>query len=146
MHEKIKHISQHQTDKDMYLQLATVMCSHNGEATQVVLNQSGETCQVIAHTAEVSFLSDNDHVLALLTSTGAIITHRLRQPGEQPQQGFTVRKDGALEVENANGIVIKANHSHITIDKTGRIFVDGKEIYSFAVGVNRLQGATIELN
>ena len=42
--------------------------------------------------------------------------------------------------------MIKANDAYISIDKTGRIFVDGKEIYSFAIGVNRLQGATIELN
>jgi len=146
MQEKVKHIDQRQATQDLSLKMATVLHAKNGEAIEIVLPDISETFPVIAHSAEVSFLSDNDRVLILLTPAGAIITHRLRQPGELPQRGFNVRNDGSLEVDNANGIVIKANNAHITIDKTGRIFVDGKEIYSFAVGVNRLQGATIELN
>lgn len=146
MQEKIKHISQNNIANDTALTLALVLHAQHGEATEIESSETAQHHNVIAHGAEVSFLNEGDQVLALLTPNGAIITHRLRKTGEAPQQGFVVRKDGALEVDNANGIVIKANNSHITIDKTGRIFVDGKEIYSFAVGVNRLQGATIELN
>lgn len=146
MQEKIKHISQNNNSNASSLVLANVLQAQNGEATQIILLENSQQYAVIAHGAEVSVLNEGDQVLAVLTNTGAIITHRLRKPGEMPQQGFVVRKDGALEVDNANGINIKANNSHISIDKTGRIFVDGKEIYSFAVGVNRLQGATIELN
>ena len=146
MQEKLKNIDQRQYIDMLSLQIATVLHVQSGEATEIILHGVNEIIPVIAHSAEVSFIRENDHVLVLSTSTGAIITHRLRKPGEQPQRGFNIRKDGILELENAEGIVIKVNDAYISIDKTGRIFVDGKEIYSFAIGVNRLQGATIELN
>ena len=146
MQEKVKNIDQHQIIDTSSLLVAMVLHAQNGEATEIIFPGRTEIYPVVAHSAEASFISDNDHVLVLLTPTGAIITHRLRQPGEQPQRGFNIRKDGTLELDNSEGIVIKANDAHISIDKTGRIFVDGKEIYSFAIGVNRLQGATIELN
>ena len=143
MQEKLKNIDQRQSIDMLSLQIATVLHVQSGEATEIILHGVNE---IIPVSAEVSFIRENDHVLVLSTSTGAIITHRLRKPGEQPQRGFNIRKDGILELENAEGIVIKVNDAYISIDKTGRIFVDGKEIYSFAIGVNRLQGATIELN
>ena len=146
MQEKVKIIVQHQSIDMLSLQMATVLHAKNGEAKEIILAGRTDIFPVVAHSAEVSPIIDNDHVLALLMPTGAIITHRLRQPGELPQRGFNIRKDGTLELENSNGIEIKANDAYISIDKTGRIFVDGKEIYSFAIGVNRLQGATIELN
>ena len=146
MQEKVKNIDLHHVMKTSSLQMATVLSARYGEAMEIELTGVIEIYPVIAHSAEVSFLQEKDHVLVLLTPAGAVVTHRLRQAGEQPQRGFNIRKDGSLELENARGIEIKANDACISIDKTGRIFVDGKEIYSFAIGVNRLQGATIELN
>jgi hypothetical protein len=146
MQEQLKHINQQSAGHDSMLIMAIVMHAQQGEATSLTSPDGTQHYTVIAHSAEVSFLNEGDQVLALLSVDGAIVTHRLRRPGDKPQQGFSVRADGALEINNAKGISIRANNSHISIDKTGRIFVDGKEIYSFAIGVNRLQGATIELN
>ena len=146
MQKKIEQYAQMPFSGSTSLQLASVVSAHCGEALEIVLLGADAPYRVVAHSAETSCIQENDQVLVLLMETGAIVTHRLRRPGELPQQGFQVHNDGSLTIENANGIMIKASNAQIAIDKTGRIFVDGKEIYSIANGLHRLQGTTIELN
>ena len=124
--------------------IADVAEAENGEARALLLG--GEEFPVIAHADGVPPLRVGDRVVFLATDDGVIVTHRLRAPGERPTRGFTVRPDGSLSIDTHGGITLATDHATIELRADGRIMVDGREIYSIAKGLQRLQGATIALN
>ena len=126
--------------------VATVSDMENGEA--IAVHVDGFDCDlvVVGHDTNLPPLNIGDHVIVLHTDVGAIVTSRLRQPGEGPTTAFRIREDGSLEVHAQHGIVIRTDTARLEIRQDGRVFVDGKEIYAIADGLHRLQGATIELN
>jgi len=126
--------------------LAEVVEVDAGEATNIFLPELDREVNVYAHSTSVALLEVGDTVLVQNIQSHYIVTHKLRSNGEAPQQGFSIKEDGSLEVKSADGIVIKSNDSRLEIRKDGRVFIDGKEIYAIAEGKHRLQGATIELN
>ena len=125
-----------------------VLEAENGEALTVLVGNGNSVRKAVvtAHASEVPSLQTGDRVVVLNTDENAIITHRLRNPGERPQAGFNVNPDGSLSVRTTGGIVLATDHATIEVRADGSIFVDGKEIYAIADGLQRLQGSTIELN
>jgi len=124
--------------------IADVAEAENGEARALRLGH--EEFPVIAHADGVPPLRAGDRVVFLATGDGVIVTHRLRAPGARPARGFTVRPDGSLIIDASEGITLATGHATIELRADGRIMVDGREIYSIAKGLQRLQGATIALN
>ncbi len=123
--------------------IATVTEAQNGEAVKIEL--ADRTAPVCGHFGEVPVLKKGDRVAVMLTADGAVIMSRLRNQGEMPRP-LVLDEDGRLLVEAAGGICLQSGESKIEITADGRIWVDGKEIYSISSGRMRLQGSTIELN
>ena len=146
MENKIVRLERRSNPEGTKTWMAEVVEVEDGEATNIFLPEIDREVNVYAHSTSVAVLEVGDIVLVQNIQSKYIVTSRLRRKGEAPQQGFSIKKDGSLEVKCADGIVIKSNNSRLEIQKDGRIFIDGKEIYAIADGKHRLQGATIELN
>lgn len=146
MENKIVRLERRSNPEGTKTWMAEVVEVEDGEATNIFLPEIDREVNVYAHSTSVAVLEVGDIVLVQNIQSKYIVTSRLRRKGEVPQQGFSIKEDGSLEVKCADGIVIKSNNSRLEIQKDGRIFIDGKEIYAIADGKHRLQGATIELN
>ena len=146
MRNSIRKINTEQAQQSQQICIATVDKAEAGEAINVFVIAMQQSFPVFAHASEIPPLQKDDTVLVLLTMQGVIVMSRLRKPGEQPQQGFSVQQDGRLQLHNKNGVTLKTDKAKIEIRSDGRVYVDGKEIYAIADGKHRLQGATIELN
>ncbi len=123
--------------------IATVVATEKGEALNV--ESAGEQWTVVGHFSEVPILKTGDRVAVMQVAEGVIVMSRLRSPGETPCP-LVLDQNGRLEIEAAGGICLKSGESRIEITADGRIWVDGREIYSISEGRMRLQGSTIELN
>ena len=129
------------------LEPATVVEAHAGLAAVVApAGRPGRTWRVVDHADGVPVLAPGDRVLVLPLDGGAVITHRLRDPADRPNATFTVAEDGALVVKTEGTIRLQNGHATIELRADGRVFVEGREIWSLARGLQRLQGTTIELN
>jgi hypothetical protein len=146
MRNTIQSMASQQIEQFQSIYVAYVEQTESGEATQVFITSLQKSISVFAHGSEVPHLHNGDQVLVMLTEQGAIVTQRLRKPGERPQQGFSVQPDGRLMLHNKTGIKLETDETKIELRADGRIYIDGKEIYAIADGKHRLQGATIELN
>lgn len=125
--------------------IATVVEVVNGEALSVLLAGEALPQMVSGHFSEVPVLKHGDRVALMQTADGPAIMSRLRARGETPLP-LVLNEAGRLTVEAPGGICLKSGESRIEITADGRIWVDGKEIYSISSGRMRLQGSTIELN
>lgn len=125
--------------------IATVHEVANGEALSVLIPGDAQSLTVAGHFGEVPVLKQGDRVALMQTADGPVIMSRLRARGEMPQP-LVLNEEGRLTVEAPGGICLKSGESRIEITADGRIWVDGKEIYSISSGRMRLQGSTIELN
>ena len=143
MNNKLTHLYPSQTQQQGQTVIAKVIDTQNGEALSVDI--AGEQLNVVGHFAEVSILKTADRVAVMQTEEGVIVMSRLRNPGETPCP-LVLDQNGRLEIEAAGGICLKTGESRIEITTDGRIWVDGREIYSISEGRMRLQGSTIELN
>ncbi len=144
MNNKVSRLHpEQQTLQEGMSAIATVTQARDGEATTVKL--TGQAIPVCGHFGEVPILKEGDRVAVMLTADGAVIMSRLRSQGEKPQP-LILDENGRLLVEAAGGICLQSGESKIEITADGRIWVDGKEIYSISSGRMRLQGSTIELN
>lgn len=123
---------------------ADVAEAANGEALVILVGD--ETFPVIAHADGVPPLHVGDRVVFLATNEGAVVTHRLRAPGERPTQGFTVNPDGSLSIDSRDGITLATDHATLELRADGRILIEGEELYSLAVGVNCLRGSCVKVN
>lgn len=132
-------------DPNGLTRIATVVEVANGEALSVMLPGELEPSMVSGHFSEVPVLKTGDRVALMQTAGGPVIMSRLRARGET-QQPLVLNDAGKLTVEAPGGICLKSGESRIEITADGRIWVDGKEIYSISSGRMRLQGSTIELN
>lgn len=132
-------------DPNGLTKLATVVDVVNGEARSVLLPGEFDPCLVSGHFSQVPILKPGDRVAVMQTAAGPVIMSRLRAQGETPQP-LVLNEAGKLTVEAPGGICLKSGESRIEITAEGRIWVDGKEIYSISSGRMRLQGSTIELN
>jgi hypothetical protein len=146
MRNTIQSMASQQIEQFQSICVAYVEQTESGEATQVFIPSLQKSISVFAHSSEVPHLHNGDQVLVMLTEQGAIVTQRLRKPGERPQQGFSVQPDGRLLLHNKTGITLETDETKIELRADGRVYIDGKEIYAIADGKHRLQGATIELN
>ncbi len=143
MNKKVTRLHPRQNQMQDQTVIATVVDTENGEALHVQI--AGEQRSVVGHFGEVPILKTGDRVAVMQIAEGAIVMSRLRRPGEAPCP-LVLDQDGRLEIEAAGGICLKSGESRIEITADGRIWVDGKEIYSICEGRMRLQGSTIELN
>ncbi|BCR03028.1 hypothetical protein DESUT3_00970 [Desulfuromonas versatilis] len=126
--------------------IATVVEVKGGEAVSVTgLPGSIEPVAVSGHFSEVPPLKAGDRVAVMLTGAGPIVMARLRARGEQPGPRIE-DEEGQLVLDAEKGIRLQCGESRIELTPDGRIWVDGREIYSVAAGRMRLQGAVIELN
>ncbi len=126
--------------------IATVVEVEGGEAVTVVgLPGNLEPVAVSGHFSEVPPLKAGDRVAVMLTGGGPIVMSRLRARGEHPRPRIG-DEEGRLVLDAEKGIRLQCGESRIELTPDGRIWVDGKEIYSVAAGKLRLQGAVIELN
>ncbi len=146
MENKIVRLERRSNPEGTKTWLAEVVEVEGGEATNILIPELDREVNVYAHSTSVAVLKVGDTVLVQNIQSKYIVTSRLRHKGEAPQQGFSIKDDGSLEIKCADGIVIKSNQSRFEIRGDGRVFIDGKEIYAIAEGKHRLQGATIELN
>jgi hypothetical protein len=126
--------------------LAVVTAAIDGEATHVCLHGMETPMEVVGLASHLPPLEAGDTVMVVLVATGAVVSFRLRRPGERPREGFSVKADGSLGVTSAQTISIRTPNAFIELRADGRLRVDGREIYAIADGLHRLQGATIELN
>ena len=125
--------------------IATVAEVINGEALSVLLPGEALPQRVSGHFSAVPMLKPGDRVAVMQTADGPVVMSRLRAPGEIPQP-LVLNEEGRLTVDAPGGICLTSGDSRIEITADGRIWVDGKEIYSISSGRMRLQGSTIELN
>jgi len=125
--------------------LATVVLARNHEAVLVTLPDSGQQHEIIAHLNNVPPLQEGDQVLVLSTKQGLVVTGSIRSESESPLDGLSY-KDGKLNLRAGKSIKIQSGPAIIELTASGKIKIDGKNIYSISEGRHRLQGATIELN
>ena len=124
--------------------LAQVAAVEKGLARTLTL-RDGETVDVFAHLSEVPLLRVGDRVLVQILAEGAVVTGRLRQPGDAPAP-LLRQSDGRLEIEAAGGLCLQTGAARVELTPDGRIWIDGTEVTHIASGSMRLLGATIELN
>lgn len=124
--------------------IATVEAVDQYEAT-LVKTSNCNTSQVVAHLNNVPPLSVGDKVLVIATPQGIVVTGRLRSKSESPLEGL-IYQDGKLCLRAGKSVKIQSGHAQIELTATGKIKIDGKNIYSISEGRHRLQGSTIELN
>lgn len=127
--------------------LAVVTRATLGEAEEVRLEFGpGEHYRVIAHDANVSKLAIDDRVLVQLVEGGAVVTHRLRAPGESVPAQLTRNEEGVTRLDAPEGLVLDTGTCRLELKADGRILIDGHEVRTHAEGLHCLTGARIELN
>ncbi len=127
-------------------QIMTVCDVLNGEVISLFTNNEVELSDNFVHASTVPFISVGDQVIVQKISGNFIIIDKLRNIGEKPTIGFTINDDGSLDLFSDVKIELKTINAKIDISASGKILVDGNEIYSRSNGVNKIQGANIELN
>ncbi len=129
---------------DVSCRLARVIRAADGHA--ITVSVAGVEQPVIAHLDTVTALDRDDAVLVEHTDEGVVILGRLRRPAEPP--AVPVRRDaeGRLLLDNPQGILVRCGSGTLELRRDGAIVLDGKTIHSVATGLNRIQGASIELN
>ncbi len=145
MSSKVTRLFRDPPDPNGLTFIATVVEVAGGEAQSVLLPGDIDPQRVSGHFSDVPVLKAGDRVALMQTAGGPVIMSRLRGCGETPAP-LVLNEAGRLSVEAPGGICLKTGDSRIEITPSGRIWVDGKEIYSISSGRTRLQGATIELN
>ncbi|VAW70707.1 hypothetical protein MNBD_GAMMA12-2381 [hydrothermal vent metagenome] len=110
-----------------------------------VENTAERYIEITAHLNNVPPLKVGDQVLVTATEQDYIVTGRLRTEEESPLDGLTY-SDGKLNLLAGKAIKIQTGDAVIELTATGKIKIDGKNIYSLSEGRHRLQGSTIELN
>lgn len=136
-------VSAHRTDAAAR-GLARVLEARAGEALRVRLE--GRDLPVRVHLDDVPALEAGDQVLVELLGEGVAVVGRCRQPGELPAGRISQDADGALHIEAVAGIVLRVRDSRIELRADGAVVIDGRTVYTLAQGVNRIQGATVEIN
>lgn len=126
-------------------QTARVLEAHDGHAVTVRFDD-GTVLPVVAHASHLPALAEDDPVMVFPQADGVIVAFALRRAGERPQQGFAVNPDGSLSVENDRAVTIRTARAVIRVEADGRVAVEGRDVRTAADGVNRIQGATIEIN
>jgi len=125
--------------------LATVVAVNNYEAVMITLPDSSDEHKVIAHLNNVPPLEVGDQILVTGTKQGLVVTGCIRNESESALDGLTY-KNGKLNLRAGKSVKIQSGPALIELTATGKIKIDGKNIYSISEGRHRLQGATIELN
>ena len=125
--------------------IAKVASVNNHEAIDA-LTDEGNRINITAHAASVGPLKTGDRVVINSVNQMYIVMCKLRDKNEQPMKGFVVNDDGSLTIDNMQGIKISVGGAKVEISKDGRVYIDSKEIYAIAEGLQRLQAAKIELN
>lgn len=139
MENKIVRLERRSNPEGTKTWLAEVIEVEDGEATNIFIPELDREVNVYAHSTSVAILEVGDTILAQNIQSKYIVTGRLRRKGETPQQGFSIKDDGSLEIKCADGIVIKSNQSRLEIQSDGRVFIDGKEIYAISEGNHRVE-------
>ncbi|MBU2862299.1 hypothetical protein KO489_00435 [Reinekea forsetii] len=123
--------------------IATVQKHENGNATVVSIDDSEFNITFTTHS--VPALKTGDKVLILNIDNQVILTEKLRLPSEPPAPCLQfMNKTWELNVESEFNL--RVGKSSLTISPDGHISIEGKDILIHAQGVNRILGATIELN
>lgn len=69
------------------------------------------------------------------------------QPSETPQPLIEAKVDGEqVTIEGKKEIVLKCGKASITLTRAGKIIIRGTYLMSRSSGVNKIQGASIQLN
>jgi len=144
---KIKNTAFAEQDNSQIMIVNTVL---NGEAVSLITDHEFENENNIntnfTHAASVPNLVAGDKVIVQKISNYYVITDKLRNPGDKPTTGFDINEDGSLSLDTDVSIILKTLNAKIEISANGKIKIDGKEVYSFSNGVNKIQGTSIELN
>ncbi len=114
-----------------------------GQPPVLECEDSGERVVATESVAMVSPLQEGQRVLAQPTRQGWVITAilgGLASPRVQEDEA------GRLCLQCDRGIVLQVGDAHIEIDAEGCITVDGKEIHTLASGLQRILGATVQIN
>ncbi|WP_119393179.1 hypothetical protein [Salinibius halmophilus] len=122
--------------------LATVVETKNGCAVSVDIN--GKTHQVTGHGRSVAHLHEQDQVLVMHNGEQCIVTD-IVDSQHKPAQSFTV-ENGIAKLDGVNAISLQTQKGEITIDLNGRIFLQGKELYSRAELDNVVTGRVVKIN
>lgn len=122
--------------------LATVLETKNGCATKIDLN--GQTRSVTGHGRSVAHIHEQDQVLVMHNVEQCIITDIIDSQ-HKAAQSFTV-ENGIAKLDGVKAISLQTEKGEITIDLNGRIFLQGKELYSRAELDNVVTGRTVKIN
>lgn len=88
-------------------------------------------------------LKTQDRVLVQPTPQGWIITSLLAGQQRPP---VALDDEGRLLLQCDKGIRLQVGDAHIDITAEGCITVDGKEVHTLARGLQRILGATVQIN
>ena len=123
--------------------LAEVTRVNSGVAVEVSYQRQAMKVDYCVHGNRE--LKEGDLVLAQKVSQQIIVTHRLpnRDEPAEPQLTF----DGEQWVlSSQSAMKLKVGRSVLTIQPSGDIAIEGRDLLSEATGTNRLLGTRIELN
>ncbi|MGE0797078.1 MAG: DUF6484 domain-containing protein [Lautropia sp.] len=78
-----------------------------------------------------------------------IVIGRVRTPTEAPTAGRSVEVDvdgGHVVVSAAERLVLRCGLASITLTRAGKVLIEGRYLSSRSTGVNRINGATVQIN
>lgn len=106
-------------------------------------DSSGEQLHADEVAVQAAPLQCGDKVLVQPTLQGWVITALLEQTATRP---INVDNDGRLVLSCEQGIRLQVGDARIDISADGCITVDGQEVHTLASGLQRILGATVQIN
>lgn len=94
---------------------------------------------------QVPALLVNDEVLVLTTSGTHTITGRLRRDNESAWP-ITADAEGNLKIDAGRSVTLQTPKGTLTIDQTGTISLNGRNVVTEAAATNRILGGLVSIN
>jgi|DewCreStandDraft_4_1066084.scaffolds.fasta_scaffold00025_328 hypothetical protein len=116
----------------------------------VTLDPAGEAPPRAARTTVALGFEDVGAELVLVFEAGdptrPIVVGRLRGPAPAVARVDLVRDGERLVLEADREIVLRCGRASITLTRGGKVLIRGAYLSSRSSGVNRIQGASVQLN
>lgn len=116
----------------------------------VTMDAAGEAAPRAARTTLILGPEDVGAELVLLFEAGdptrPIVVGRLRGPAPALARVDLVRDGERLVLEAEREIVLRCGKASITLTRAGKVLIRGTYLSSHSSGVNRIKGASVQLN
>lgn len=124
-------------------QLAEVHQAHDGVASQVAIGN--QIREVTGHGRSLAAVYPGDQVTVLVNQQHCLITEVIDGPEHKASQFFKV-DHGVAKLEGIKALSMETEQGKLVIDLKGRVFLEGKAIYSVAEEDHTIVGHPIRLN